>query len=136
MPRKDKEGKLAYQREWYAKHSKRVIDKVAAYKKRELRGVCRNCGGPTVGMQKNRIPEWCAKPECASVHRQYMNRKGAMSEHRWAHNPTIVKVKGRLRAFCSCGWQSDWHKNVNDILQEIRDHTGLREKKDRRPDGR
>lgn len=70
MPYKDREKRLAYQRKWYAEHRERVIAKVTARKHTAYAGVCRNCGGPTVGSSKNDIPEWCAKPQCASAQRQ------------------------------------------------------------------
>jgi len=69
MPLKDREARLAYQREWYAAHRERVIGKVARRKHTAYAGVCRNCGGPTVGNSKNHIPEWCSKPACASLQR-------------------------------------------------------------------
>ena len=76
MPRKDREAQNAYQRAWYAAHRERVIAKVAARKHTLYAGVCRNCGGPTVGSSKNDIPEWCSKPQCASAQRQiWLNEK-------------------------------------------------------------
>jgi hypothetical protein len=75
MPRKDKEARLAYQRAWYAKHREQVIAEVAERKRRLYSGVCRNCGGPTVGMTKKNIPEWCAKPACAAEQRNGHRRE-------------------------------------------------------------
>ena len=72
MPIKDREKRLAYQREWYAAHRDQVIAEVKARKRRLYSGVCRNCGGPTVGNSKNSIPEWCAKPSCASAQRKWI----------------------------------------------------------------
>ena len=70
MPYKNREDKLRYQREWYARHRERVIAKVAERKHTTYAGVCRNCGGPTVGQSPNDRPEYCSKPECASVQRR------------------------------------------------------------------
>ena len=70
MPFKDYERKLAYQREWYARNRRRVIAAVAQRRRTAYAGVCRNCGGPTVGSSKNSIPEWCGKPACASAQRK------------------------------------------------------------------
>jgi len=70
MPRKDREAKLAYQREWYAIHREQVIAKVALRKRTLYGGVCRNCGGPTQGPTKGKAAEWCSKPECASAQRR------------------------------------------------------------------
>jgi hypothetical protein len=135
MSSEDIERRRAAGRRHYRNHREEVIAKVTLRKHTEYGGVCRNCGGPTVG-ESNKRREWCAKPECASVQRQYLNRKGAMSEHRWAHNPTIVHSKKKYRAFCSCGWQCEWRDSVSDVLEEIRVHTGLKEREHRRPDGR
>lgn len=75
MPLKDREARLAYQREWYSRPGNRelTIKKVGDYKKRALRGVCKNCGGPTQGMSYATIPEWCGKPECKSAHYRTMS---------------------------------------------------------------
>lgn len=72
MPRKDLEERRAYMREWYARpeNRPRVIAKVAARKRDQYAGVCRNCGGPTVGSSLNDIPEFCSKTECKSVQRR------------------------------------------------------------------
>jgi hypothetical protein len=67
MPLKDYEKKLAYQRAWYRNHREIVIAKVAERKRTLYGGVCRNCGGPTVGESKKQIREWCSKPECRSA---------------------------------------------------------------------
>ena len=70
MPRKDYQAKLAYQREWYARNSKRVIAKVSERKKNVYGGTCRNCGGPTIGQSKGQAAEYCGKPECKSAQRR------------------------------------------------------------------
>lgn len=70
MPLKDPEAKRAYQRAWYAKNNKRVIAKVAHRKKTDYAGVCRNCGGPTVGTSKGKAPEYCAKRACKAAQRR------------------------------------------------------------------
>jgi hypothetical protein len=69
MPLKDREAQNAYQREWYAKNRKRVIEKVAKRKHEQYAGVCVICGGPTVGVSKNDRPSYCSKPACASAQR-------------------------------------------------------------------
>lgn len=67
-PFKDKDAKLAYQREWYAAHRQRVIAKVRRRKWERYGGVCVNCGRPTWGQTKNvPPPEYCGKPECRSA---------------------------------------------------------------------
>jgi len=70
MPRKDRERRLAYQREWYAVHHEQVIAKVAHRKRTLYGGVCCNCGGPTMGDTKGKTHQWCGKPECASAQRR------------------------------------------------------------------
>jgi hypothetical protein len=69
MPLKNRDAYRAYMREWYARpeNRRRVIAKVAARKKRDYTGTCKNCGGPTFGTCKADIPEYCSKPECRSV---------------------------------------------------------------------
>jgi hypothetical protein len=67
MPYRNKEDKLAAQRRWYAANREKVIAKVAERKRTLYAGVCRNCGGPTMGSTKNNIPEWCGKPQCRSM---------------------------------------------------------------------
>lgn len=69
MPAKDKEARLAYQREWYAKNNKRVIAKVNARKWKEYGGVCKNCGGPTIGETKGKAADYCGKPACSRAQR-------------------------------------------------------------------
>ena len=64
MPRKDPVERLAYQRQWYAANSARVIAKVAKRKRTLYAGICKNCGGPTTGQSKNKASRYCAKPEC------------------------------------------------------------------------
>jgi hypothetical protein len=76
MPLKDREARLAYQRAWYAAHADRVKKKVSDRKHALYSGVCRNCGGPTVGNSKNDIPEWCSKPACASLQRALLPPEG------------------------------------------------------------
>ena len=82
MPRKNPEEKLAYAREWYARpeNRKRVIAAVMKRKRTTYAGVCRNCGGPTVGQSKNNIPEWCGKPECRSAQRKQVQEPGPQKE--------------------------------------------------------
>lgn len=77
MPRKDRESYRAYMREWYARpeNRQRVIAKVAARKHNQYAGVCKNCGGPTVGISKGQAPEWCSKPECLSLQRKLAAKK-------------------------------------------------------------
>lgn len=72
MPIKDPDRRRQYYREWYAKpeNRQRTIDAVAQRKRTSYAGVCRNCGGPTVGSSKNKIPEWCGKPGCRSAQRK------------------------------------------------------------------
>jgi len=70
MPFRDYERKLAYQRQWYAAHRTETIAKIKHRQRTEYAGVCRNCGGPTVGQSKHDRPEWCAKPACASAQRR------------------------------------------------------------------
>jgi len=70
MPYKSIEDRRAASRRHYWSHREEVIAKVAARKHSDYAGVCRNCGGPTVGVSKNDIPEWCAKPQCKSMQRQ------------------------------------------------------------------
>jgi hypothetical protein len=69
MPFKDREARREYQRQWYTRHREQVIADVAKRKHTLYAGICRNCGGPTVGNSKNHIPEWCAKRECARAQR-------------------------------------------------------------------
>ena len=69
MPLKDREAKLAYQREWYAKNNKRVIAKVKKRKWKLYGGTCLHCGGPTMGQTKGRAARYCSKPECRSFQR-------------------------------------------------------------------
>ena len=71
MPFADPERKREYAREWYSRpgNRERTIAKVANRKHTLYAGVCKNCGGPTVGSSRNDIPEWCGKPECRSAHR-------------------------------------------------------------------
>lgn len=73
MPTKDPEKRREQARRWYAAHREQVIAEVAERKRRLYSGVCRNCGGPTVGATKKKIPEWCNKPECASMHRRVLH---------------------------------------------------------------
>lgn len=75
MPFADPDRKREYAREWYARpgNRERTIEKVAKRKHTLYAGVCRNCGGPTVGSSKNNIPEWCGKPECRSAQRKAMD---------------------------------------------------------------
>jgi hypothetical protein len=70
MPFKNHEEKLAYQREWYARNSERVIENVRRRRRKYYVGVCRNCGGPTFGDRPLKIPEYCSHPECASAQRK------------------------------------------------------------------
>ena len=70
MPLKDRDAKNAYQRAWYAKNAERVKAKTALRKHTDYAGVCRNCGGPTVGYGPDYAPEWCSKPACASAQRR------------------------------------------------------------------
>lgn len=67
MPSKDPEIKRATARRSYARNREKVIAAVAHRKKTAYAGVCRNCGGPTMGESKNQIREWCHKPECRSA---------------------------------------------------------------------
>jgi hypothetical protein len=76
MPFKDREQKLAYQRQWYAAHREQVIEAVTHRRRTDYAGVCRNCGGPTVGQSKNNRPEWCGKPACASAQRKVADEDG------------------------------------------------------------
>lgn len=64
MPYKNYQKALAAQRRWYAANNEKVIASVKARKHTLYAGVCRNCGGPTSGGTKKKIPEFCAKPEC------------------------------------------------------------------------
>ena len=72
MPRKNRDEKNAYQREYYHRpeNHRKAVDRVLAYKRQNLRGVCKNCGGPTQGIDKQHIPEWCKKPDCARKQRK------------------------------------------------------------------
>lgn len=70
MPYRDPEQRRAYARDWYAAHRERVIAAVAHRKRTLYAGVCRVCGGPTVGSSKNKIPVYCKKPGCASTQRK------------------------------------------------------------------
>src|SRR5262245_56807852 len=69
MPRKDREKRLAYQREWYARpeNRQRTIQKVKERKHTMYAGVCVNCGDPTVGNSKGTASDYCSKPECIKV---------------------------------------------------------------------
>lgn len=67
VPRKDKAARLAYQREWYARHADEVIEKVMERKRTSYAGICQNCGGPTVGQSKGKAPRYCGKSECMSA---------------------------------------------------------------------
>jgi len=67
MPFRDREAKLAYQREWYASHRQRVIEKVRRRKYDRYGGTCKNCGARTIGDSKGLAAEYCSKPECRSV---------------------------------------------------------------------
>ena len=64
MPIKDKEARLRYQREWYARNREKVIAKVQKRKREEYGGICKNCGALTTGRSKNQAAEFCGKPEC------------------------------------------------------------------------
>lgn len=77
MPFADPEQKRAYAREWYARpeNRHRVIAAVAKRKHTAYAGVCRNCGGPTVGTSKRDIPEWCSKTECKSAQRKLIHKE-------------------------------------------------------------
>jgi hypothetical protein len=68
MPLKDKGAQLAYQREWYAKNSERVIKKVRKRKWHEYGGTCKFCGRPTMGASKGLAPDFCGRPKCRSAH--------------------------------------------------------------------
>lgn len=83
MPHKDPEKRRAYMREWYARpeNRKRVIAKVAARKHTDYAGTCVNCGGPTVGESKQRIPDYCSKPACASAQRKEDYWSGETQEY-------------------------------------------------------
>lgn len=70
MPFVDYETKLAYQRRWYAAHRERVIEKVRRRRRKNYVGVCRNCGKKTYGDRPKKIPEYCARPGCASAQRR------------------------------------------------------------------
>lgn len=70
MPYRDLEERRAYARTWYASHRERVIAQVALRKRTLYAGVCKVCGGPTVGSSKNKIPVYCKKPACASAQRK------------------------------------------------------------------
>jgi|SRR5262245_22536302 len=87
MPRKNREERYAYQRAWYAKNSKKVVAKVRAHKKKQYRGVCVICGGPTQGMDYGSIPIYCSKPSCASAQRRGI---GKITPKRF--RPQIVSV--------------------------------------------
>jgi len=79
MPRKDREERLAYQREWYAKNSAKVKGWVSTRKHVDYAGVCRNCGGPTVGVSgPGSASEWCGKPACKSA--QHKERREVFRE--------------------------------------------------------
>lgn len=87
MPRKDREAKLAYQREWYARpgNRERVIAKVTARKYNEYAGVCCVCGGPTVGLNgPGSASRYCGKPICKSVQRKrlYIENPGIFGTHK------------------------------------------------------
>ena len=70
MPRKDKDARLAYQREWYARNQQTVMRWHRRYRREKCVGVCVNCGGPTHGDSPNRVPRYCSKPACASAQRR------------------------------------------------------------------
>jgi hypothetical protein len=61
MPFKDRERKLAYQREWYAAHRDRVIAKVHRRKWTLYAGTCEICGATTSGDTKGAGATRCAK---------------------------------------------------------------------------
>lgn len=70
MPRKDRQARYAYQRDWYAKNRERVMQAHRDYREKRCTGVCAHCGGPTRGDSPNNVPTYCAKPECAQARRQ------------------------------------------------------------------
>jgi len=74
MAYKNREDQRAASRRHYAAHREQVIAKVAERRHTAYAGVCRNCGGPTVGQAKNSIPEWCAKSACAAEQRNGQRR--------------------------------------------------------------
>lgn len=86
MPYKDPEQRREAGRRWYAAHREQVIAEVAERKRRLYSGVCKNCGGPTLGGTKQRIPEWCGKPECRSMQ---------LRVRYWGENPPPRTQPGR-----------------------------------------
>jgi hypothetical protein len=71
VPIKDREKKLAYQREWYARNRKKVIAKVWLRKKTLYAGRCIVCGGKTVGQSKGQAPSYCQRTTaCISAARR------------------------------------------------------------------
>ena len=135
MPFKDREEKLAYQRAWYAKNREKVIAKVAERKRTLYAGVCRNCGGPTMGSTKNKIPEWCSKPACRAAQRDpwlQLLREGRHVTH-WKHALTTMKSRKVWKGVCTCGWQSKRHADIEKVEAEYKTHTNLVERELKHP---
>lgn len=132
MPFKDRETKLAYQRAWYAAHRERVIAKVAERKRTLYAGVCRHCGGPTVGSSKNKAPEWCSKQECAAAQRDpWKALLREKQESRWKHALTTMKTRRSWQGVCTCGWESKRHLSIDKVEAAYKAHTKLVERKGR-----
>lgn len=98
MPRKDKDARLAYQREWYAREEnrKRTIAAVAKRKWTAYAGTCKNCGGPTIGQSKGQAAEFCGKPECKSAQRKLNREVFVAAGKRSVTKPrkkTVIKQK-------------------------------------------
>jgi len=55
--------------------------------------------------------------------------KGA--EVSWRHTLTFVKRRGKLKGYCSCGWQSPSSNSEQQILSEYKAHTKLVEREGR-----
>lgn len=47
----------------------------------------------------------------------------------WGHAVTYVNVKGFMKAYCVCGWQSERHPTVEEATSEYQKHVGLVEKR-------
>lgn len=97
MPRKDREGRLAYQREWYAKHRKRVIAKVNKRKWTLYGGTCKNCGGPTMGNTKGETAEYCSSAGCVSAQRKALWEQGELFGHKDRPDRDIARFRNKVQ---------------------------------------
>ena len=88
-----------------------------------------------MGSTKQKIPEFCSKPECRRAQRdpwQILLREGRYVTN-WKHALTTQKSRKRWKGVCTCGWQSKRHLDIEKVEAEYKAHTNLVERELKNP---